>query len=61
MERLKEIDFSKLIVLCQCYIDKIENGEGAGSDSDWDVYIKEEALEAIFGEKVFTWINERTA
>ena len=50
-------DFSTLIETCQKNIDFLVT-EG-GDDSDWEYWIYEAAMEAVFGKVVWDWINER--
>lgn len=49
-------DFSRLISMSQNYLEALEAGTNA---DDYDHYIYEEALAAIFGASVFDYINER--
>jgi hypothetical protein len=49
-------DFSRLISMSQNYLEALEAGTNA---DDYDGYIYEEALAAIFGPSVFDYINER--
>jgi hypothetical protein len=53
---LEIIDFSAVIEMCKDHIANIENDE---HDDDTDHYIYETAMEAVFGPKVWEWINKR--
>lgn len=62
--RLKEIpiprespDFAKLIQMVTAHINEIAV-EGADHDDDAEHYIYENAVEAIYKEDVWSWINE---
>lgn len=55
-EPIDQPDFSRLISMCQNYLEALE--AGTHSD-DYDHYIYEEALAAVFGRNVFDFINER--
>ena len=52
-------DFRGLIELCEDYVNDIDSGK-TGEDSDYDGYIYESALEAVFGSEIFDWIKQRT-
>jgi len=54
----KNIDWSKVIKLCQKHLDTYGTFDYA-EDNDDEIYIFEEAMKAIFGEDVFDYINER--
>ena len=49
-------DFTNTIVLCQSYIDTIYS-EG-WVDRDHKLYIAQSALEAVFGDNVWKWIEK---
>lgn len=51
---LNTIDFSPLITICQEYIDALDE-DGCGDNYDNDIF--EKAMEVIFGEDVWTFIN----
>lgn len=51
-------NFQKLIELCKNYVNDIESGK-TGEDSDYDGYIYESALEAVFGDDVWVWLKDR--
>lgn len=53
---LQNPDFSELITLCQYHLNSIEKN-GPNDDSDKEHYIYETALEAVFGQDVWQWIN----
>lgn len=52
---VEDRDYSELIKLCQQHIDALKDGE---YDSDCKVFIYEAAMVALFGDDVFTWIND---
>mgnify|MGYP001218571265 CR=1 FL=1 len=55
--KIKEkIDFKPLIKICEEYIKCLKEGEYF---KDADHYIFETALECIFGENIWKWINNR--
>lgn len=54
---LKNPDLSKLIKVCEERIKECEDGEG--EDSDTPHYIYESAMQAIYGDDVFKWLNNR--
>lgn len=49
-------DFSALTQLTERYFDALESKQG---DEDDDHYIYEEVLKALYGPKVFDWINKK--
>jgi hypothetical protein len=51
------IDFKKLIDLCEEVLDDIEKD---GYSKDHDHYIYEEAMQCIYGPKVWDWLNKHT-
>ena len=51
-------DISKLIGVCQRYIDDVDSND-YNEDNDWSNYIYEEAIETFFGKDVWNWINDR--
>ena len=55
----KEIDLTELRNVCQGYIDFIDNDKEYYEDNNYDHYIFEKAMTAIFGKDVFDWINQR--
>ena len=55
--RLATPDLLTLEDLCFRYLDDI--AKGGYVDDDYDEYIYEAALEAIYGKDVFKWINAR--
>ncbi len=58
---IKDPSLKNLIDACQDYIDLIETGFSCDDIlDDYKQFIFEEAMEAIFGKKVFDWINMRT-
>lgn len=56
-KQIGEVDLQKLREVCQQYIDFIDNDEEYHDDNDYDHYIFEKALEAIFGKEVWKFIN----
>ena len=58
-QQLKEVNLDKLKRICQSYIDFVDNDEEYYEDNDYDHYIFEQAMETIFGEDVFNYINSR--
>lgn len=48
-------DLSALQALCQEQIDCLSSGKGC--NEDLDMYIYEAAMEALYGDGVFNWIN----
>ena len=64
--RLKEIpipreapDFAKLIQLVTAHINDIAI-EGCDHDEDCKQYIYENAVESIYGDRIWEWMNKRT-
>ena len=53
---LKSIDQSKLIKLCQSYIDQLDHN--GSEDDDSEHYIFEAAIEMLFGKTAWKWINK---
>jgi len=56
--KLENIEIDTLVQLCQDRIDEIADGDDV--DSDLPHYIYEAAMEAVFGNNVWSWINERS-
>jgi hypothetical protein len=56
---LEAPDISRLVKICQEYMDFVDNDEEYYEDNNYDHYIFEEAMATIFGERVFDFINER--
>lgn len=56
-KKLEKIDWSKVIQYCVEYIDEVEEN---GGDDDSEHYLYEVVIEAVFGEKVWDWINDQT-
>jgi hypothetical protein len=56
---LENPDISRLVKICQEYMDFVDNDEEYYEDNNYDHYIFEEAMATIFGERVFDFINER--
>jgi hypothetical protein len=55
---LKNIDLEDLENLCQEYLDYIDSEEYCG-DSDYDHFIFEKAMETLYGEDIFDYINDK--
>lgn len=58
-KKLKEINIDKLSEICEQYIKFIDNDEEYSEDNDNDHYIFECAMETMYGENVWDWINSR--
>lgn len=58
-KQLETVDLQKLREICQQYLDFVDNDEEYHEDNDYDHYIFESALEAIFGKEVWTFVNGR--
>lgn len=62
-EVLKDINWTPVVELCEKYVKQIvEEVEEEGSyydDSDWDNYIYEATLDAVFGEGFWPWFNKQ--
>jgi hypothetical protein len=56
---LENPDISRLVKICQEYMDFVDNDEEYYEDNDYDHYIFEEAMSTLFGKRVFDFINER--
>jgi hypothetical protein len=56
---LENPDISRLVKICQEYMDFVDDDEEYYEDNNYDHYIFEEAMATIFGERVFDFINER--
>lgn len=55
--QLKNINVKPLKEICQNYINDLE--KNAYVDEDYEHYIFEIAMECIFGEDVWKWINKK--
>lgn len=55
---LNQIDFTELIDMCQQYIDFVDSDE-YHEDNDYKYYVFEKSMEAVFGESVWDFINNR--
>lgn len=62
-KQLETVDLTELRKICQEYIDylngEIEDEITEDGASDYDHYIVEKALTAIFGDRIFDFINEK--
>ena len=56
---LESIDLTDLQNICQQYIDFVDNDKEYHEDNDYDHYIFEQAMEAIFGLDVWEFVNNR--
>ena len=54
-QQLEELNLARLRKICQDYIDEVERDAWASEDTRH--YIYEIALETVFGEDVFNWVN----
>lgn len=54
---LQDMNFDKLIGMCRDYMSQIMNG--TRDDDDIKEYIFEAAIEAVYGKKVWPWINKK--
>ena len=62
MEKPKQLenpDLENLRSICQDYLDFIDNDAAYSEDNDYDCYIFEAALMAIFGKNVWKFVNNR--
>ena len=64
MEKPKQkerVDVTKLRRICNLYLDEVDNDDEYTEDchSNFEACISEIALELLYGEGVFDWINER--
>ncbi len=57
--QVKEIDLKELTKVCQEYIDFVDS-EDYHSDNDYEYFISAAALESVFGEDVFEFINSKS-
>lgn len=57
--QLKEVKLEELRKICQEYIDFVDSDDDYYEDNDFDQYIFEKAMIALYGKDVFKWINER--
>jgi hypothetical protein len=53
------MDLEPLKDICQQYIDFVDNDEEYHEDHDFKEYIFETAVQMLYGEKVWDWINNR--
>lgn len=52
----EKMNFDELISQCQWYLDEVAQGNGDDFDQE---YIFEAAIEAVFGEEVWQYINAK--
>ena len=52
-----KFDWQPLIEICQNYVKDIEEKDYVRDD--WDHYIYETAMTAVFGDSVWDWINNK--
>jgi len=57
---LTKIDTEELIKICTTYIDEIEKGEMCDFSDLVERYIFAAAIEAVFGDKIWDWINKKS-
>ena len=57
--QLKEVNLEELRKICQEYVDFVDSDVEYYEDHDFDQYIFEKAMIALYGDDVFNWINER--
>jgi hypothetical protein len=57
--QLEKPNLDELKKICQEYLDFVDNDEEYYEDNDYDHYIFETSMKAIFGEGVFNYINSR--
>lgn len=57
-EQLNVVDLVKLRELCQSYIDYLDS-EDYSEDNDYDHYIFEEAMNALYGPSVWGYVNSK--
>ena len=55
----KEISLLRLREICQEYLDFVDDDKEYHEDNDYDIYIFEAAMQTIFGEGVWDFINNR--
>jgi len=56
-QQLETFDLTPLMKICSDYIDFVATDYH--DDSDWDHYIYETAIEALYGKDVWDWIREQ--
>lgn len=54
-----DIDLEPLKKICQQYMDFVDNDEEYHEDNDFKHYIFETAMQTLYGENVWDWINKR--
>ena len=57
--QFKEVNLEELRKICQEYIDFVDSDDEYYEDNNFDQYIFEKAMIALYGENVFKWLNER--
>lgn len=58
-KQLNQVNLDELREICQEYIDFVDSNDEYYEDNNFDQYIFEKAMIALYGEDVFNWINER--
>ena len=58
-KQLNQPNLNELLKICQKYIDFVDNDDEYYEDNNFDQYIFEKAMMALYGEDVFNWINKR--
>jgi len=54
-----DVELTALRHICKSYIDFI-NSDDYHEDNDYDHYIFEEAVKAVYGKDIFDWVNKNT-
>lgn len=55
---LENLDYTHLTKMCNAYIADVEKYGLDGVIDDWREYIFEAAIETVYGDNVWKWINE---
>ena len=58
-EQLENVETKQLSEICQKYIDFVDNDKEYHEDNNFKQFIFEAAMESIFGEDVWDFINNR--
>ena len=58
-KQLEKVDLQRLRDICQEYIDFVDDDKEYHEDHDYEAYIFEAAVTAIFGREVWEFINNR--
>jgi glycosyltransferase involved in cell wall biosynthesis len=57
--QLNQVNLDELRKICQEYVDFVDSDDEYYEDNNFDQYIFEKAMMALYGKDVFDWINER--